>query len=282
MFGVTTSDDYRPVTWMGRYPVDVTTLLVVAHVAAMVIGCLLLAFGAGGVLFWLSFNSDAVVRGHAFHQLITYAFVHPPAGLLGFAIEMYVLFIFGREVERFVGRNSFIALYSILLLGPSVILLAWGWWRNLSLAGSTHLHFAIFIAFATIYPRAELIFRILAKWAAFVFIAISTLQYLAYHEWPNLVVSWFSIGVAFLFIELRGAGPELAWLKRVKNFGRRKPRLHVVQKSSTRRVVEPEDVYASVDPILDKIAKSGIGSLTPSERRALDRARARLLKADSD
>jgi hypothetical protein len=43
-------------------------------------------------------------------------------------------------------------------------------------------------------------------------------------------------------------------------------------------VVEPEDVYASVDPILDKIAKSGIGSLTASERQALDRARNRLLK----
>ena len=33
MFGVTTSDDYRPVTWMGRYPVDVTTMLVGVHIA---------------------------------------------------------------------------------------------------------------------------------------------------------------------------------------------------------------------------------------------------------
>ena len=32
MFGVTTSDDYRPVAWMGRYPVDVTTMLVGLHV----------------------------------------------------------------------------------------------------------------------------------------------------------------------------------------------------------------------------------------------------------
>ena len=37
MFGVTTSDDYRPVAWMGRYPLDVTTILVIAHVAAMVV-----------------------------------------------------------------------------------------------------------------------------------------------------------------------------------------------------------------------------------------------------
>src|SRR5438105_6860648 len=103
MFGVTTSDDYRPVAWMGRYPVDVTTILVVAHVAAMVAGCLLIAFGAGGFFSWLQFDSRDVLHGHAFHQLITYAFVHPPSSLLWFAIEMYMLFVFGREVERFLG-----------------------------------------------------------------------------------------------------------------------------------------------------------------------------------
>jgi hypothetical protein len=32
-------------------------------------------------------------------------------------------------------------------------------------------------------------------------------------------------------------------------------------------------VYASVDPILDKISKSGTGSLTASERRILDSQR---------
>jgi len=43
-------------------------------------------------------------------------------------------------------------------------------------------------------------------------------------------------------------------------------------------VVEPDDVIASVDPVLDKISKSGIGSLTETERKILDRARNRLLK----
>ena len=41
MFGVTTSDDYRPVTWMGRYPVDVTTMLVGVHVAAAILAAIL-------------------------------------------------------------------------------------------------------------------------------------------------------------------------------------------------------------------------------------------------
>ena len=36
--------------------------------------------------------------------------------------------------------------------------------------------------------------------------------------------------------------------------------------------------YDSIDPILDKISKSGMGSLTRDERQILDRARNRLLK----
>jgi hypothetical protein len=59
-----------------------------------------------------------------------------------------------------------------------------------------------------------------------------------------------------------------------------KPRLHIVQKPSGRRVVEPDDVIASVDPVLDKISKSGLGSLTETEKKILDRARNRLLKKD--
>ena len=278
MFGVTTSDDYRPVAWMGRVPVDVTTILVVAHVAAMVAGCFLIAFGAGGFLTWLQFDSAQVLHGYAWHQLVTYAFVHPPSSLLWFAIEMYMLFVFGREVERFLGRNAFIALYLVLLVGPSLLLTLWGLGQRTAFAGSGELHLGIFIAFATIYPRVELMFRILAKWAAIVLCAAFTLQLLAYHVWWELAVLWFSIAAAFFFVEMRGAGPELTWLNNLKAFARPKPKFHIVQKSSARRVVEPDDITASVDPILDKISKSGIGSLTENERRQLDRARKRLLK----
>jgi membrane associated rhomboid family serine protease len=277
MFGVTTSDDYRPVAWMGRYPVDVTTMLVGLHVALAVIGCIFYAAGAS-LLHYLQFDSAGVLSQGQVWRIVTYAFVHPPAGLLWFAVEMYMLFVFGREVERFLGQRAYVVLYLILLIAPPLLLTAWGLWQPTALAGSPALHFGIFVAFATIYPRVELLLRIMAKWFVLILAAIYTLQLLAYHAWSDLVVVWTSIGAAFLFVELCGAGPELAWLDNFKSRLRPKPKFHIVQKSTSRRVVEPEDVYASVDPILDKIAKSGIGSLTASERQTLDRARNRLLK----
>ena len=277
MFGVTTSDDYRPVAWMGRYPVDVTTMLVGLHVASAILTAILVAIGGGSILAFLWFDSGAVWSGQVW-RLFTYAFVHGPSGLLWFAIEMYMLFVFGREVERFIGRRAYIALYLVLLVTPPALLTIWGLWQHSALVGSPALHFGIFVAFATIYPRAELFLRIMTKWVVLILAAVYTFQLLAYHAWSDLMVVWISIGAAFLFIEMHGAGPELAWWEALKTRLAPKPKFHVVPKMRSSRSAESDDVYGSIDPILDKISKFGIGSLTASERRQLDRERERLLK----
>jgi hypothetical protein len=119
------------------------------------------------------------------------------------------------------------------------------------------------------------------KWLAFAGVVLGSMQYLPYHQWQYINVLWGMCLVAFLYIRYlqRHSGDDSspiadAWAKIFK----RRPKFQVVPKENPRRVVEPDDIYTSVDPILDKIAKSGIGSLTASERRALDRARNRLLK----
>jgi membrane associated rhomboid family serine protease len=280
MFGVTTSDDYRPVAWMGRYPVDVTTMLVGAHVATAVLTAILVAFGASSILVWLQFDSAAILYSGQVWRLFTYAFVHAPypSALLWFAIEMYMLFVFGREVERFVGRRAYVALYLVLLLLPVVLLTLWGLWTPTKIASSGALHFAMFVAFVTIYPNVEFFLRIKAKWVVLILAAIGTLSALAAHDWQTLVVLWTSIGAAFLFIEWTGAGPELAWWTAVKARFAPRPKYRIVPKVGPTRAAESEDADASIDPILDKISKFGIGSLTASERRRLNRERERLLK----
>ena len=280
MFGVTTSDDYRPVAWMGRYPVDVTTMLVGIHIVCAILTALVFTVGYAGAVNYLVFDSSQITSGGQVWRLFTYAFIHlpTPSGLLWFAVEMYMLFIFGREVERFIGRRAYVGLYSVLLLLPALILTVWGLWTRTAMVGSSALHFAIFVAFVTIYPNVEIFFRIAAKWIALIFAAIGTLSALAAHDWQMLVVLWTSIGAAFLFIEWSGAGPEFAWWSALKTRFESKPKYRVVPKMRPTRPAESDDVYASIDPILDKISKFGIGSLTASERRQLNRERERLLK----
>ena len=277
MFGVTTSDDYRPVTWMGRFPVDVTTILVALHVVVAILTCLVVAAGGGAVLNFMLFDSARVLGAGQIWRLGTYAFVHSPSMLLWFAIEMYMLFVFGREVERFIGQRAYIALYALLLLVPSLVLTVWGLGQRTGLAGSLALHFGIFVAFAAIYPAAELLLRITAKWTAVILGAIYVLQLLAYNAWTDLAVLLTSIAVGFCFVRYRGVGPELVWWENLKARLQPKPKFKVVPKPTPARR-DDDDISESVDPILDKIARSGIGSLTPNERRILDRARDRLLK----
>ena len=141
------------------------------------------------------------------------------------------------------------------------------------------VHFGIFIAFAAIFPHVEMLFlRIQVKWIALVLIAIGTLAALASHDWAGLITLWTTLATAVAFVRLRGIGPELVWWNDLKSRWQPKPKFHVVPRSSPRRVSEPENVHESIDPVLEKISKQGINSLTASERRALDRARARLLK----
>jgi membrane associated rhomboid family serine protease len=280
MFGVTTSDDYQPVTWVGRHPVHVTMLLVGVHVLLMVLTCLILAFGVSGFLSLIIFDSAQVISLGRVWQIVTYAFVHVPSGmgLLWFALEMYLLFIFGREVERFVGRRAFIGLYALLLSVPTVFLTVIGLWTRLGVAGSITLHFGVFIAFATIYPQTEMLLRIQAKWVALILVAIGSLGALANHDWASIIMLWTTVATAVGFIRLRGIGPELVWWSDLKSRWQPKPKFHVVPRSAPRRAAEPENVHESIDPVLEKISKQGINRLTASERRALDRARTRLLK----
>src|SRR4030095_237736 len=102
------------------------------------------------------------------------------------------------------------------------------------IAGSPELHFGIFFAVATIYPRVELLLRIQAKWVALILAAVYTLQLLAYHAWSELVVVWTSIGGAFVFVEMNGGRHELAWWNAVKARLPSGPKYHVVPKPRPR------------------------------------------------
>ena len=274
MFGVTTSDDYRPVTWVGRYPVRVTTIIAALFVLGMF--ATTIAQSAHWDLMPFAFQSRSFLHG-AIWQPFTCIFIQPAS----FFFLFNVIFFYwaGTEVEKYLGIRRYLLLFGMLLLIGPIILIAWGpaaaMW---SYGGSYEISIGLFIAFATLYPNVELFGWVTLKWLAFAGIVLASMQYLPGHEWGNLSVLWVMCLAAFLYIRfVQGRIPIKVEAARLNPF-RRRPRLTIVQKASARRVVEPDDVIASVDPILDKIAKSGMGSLTETERKILDRARNRLLK----
>lgn len=279
MLGFDPPNDQQPVTWWRGYPIHSAALLVIIHVATMLATTLAMAFGLAGLLNSLVFSSGAVLRG-AVWQFVTYAFVHPPS--LWFAVEMYLLWVFGREVERFFGRRDFLRLYVILLLLTPAVLTLYGLTGPAAYAGSGSLHFAIFIAFAALYPGAPMLFSITAKWAAIILVGINTLQALSQNDWASLIALWVNVGAAWAYVGwARGTlnVPRMQLFKRRPKF--RVVRSEPAQPAPPRRTPNGDDASMDdIDPLLDKIAKSGINSLTAAERARLERARAALLKKD--
>ena len=269
------SEEHQPVTWLNGYAIYAAHLIVVVYVASMLTTTVAMASGIGAFLQWLPFTSEAVRAGEVW-RVFTYGLVNPPS--LGFAIDMVMLVWFGREVEKFFGRRTFLFLYGgIYFLLPLLFTVIGFWWPTTLLIGAPGA-FAVFVAFATLYPGVPLIFNILAKWAAIILFSIYALAALAERNWVALLSLMATAGFAHVFVRFQQGHLELPSLSVLK----RKPHLHVLPDP------EPEQAYAAkttrsdamaeVDALLDKIAQSGMGSLTAAERAKLDRARDDLKK----
>jgi membrane associated rhomboid family serine protease len=283
MFGQTDSrNDYQPFGYLGRIPLYVTTLLVILYVAFMVLIALLKTGNVSALSDLLIYDSELVRQHYQVWRLVTYPVVNEPS--LWFAVEMYLLYSFGREVERFIGRTAFGVLYlSLVALGPCLLTAA-GTWTFSQLAGSGTADFAVFIAFCAIYPNVEIFFTFKAKWIAAVILGINSLMYLEHHMMVELLVFWATSLAAFLFIKYLRGQFQFSFGNYFRERRSRRslravpgPRPLPQKKPSAPR----DDVIESIDPLLDKIAKHGIGSLTPREREKLEQAREALLKKPS-
>ncbi len=269
-------DEQRPVTWLRGYPLYAAHFLVLVFSASLLATTLLLAFNAGQLLNWLTFNSTAVLRGEVW-RIATYGFVNPPS--LQFVIDMLMFVWFGRELEKNFGRQKFFLLYGGIYFVTPLLFTAIGVWRPLASSGETGA-FALFFAFAVLYPNAVLMFDILAKWAAVVLVGIFTLMALANHDWIQLISLWATCGFAGVFVRHHLG---LLTLPRLRLPGR-KPKLRVLPDLPPEKraaPIAPEAAAMSeVDALLDKIARSGIGSLTAKERARLEKGREHLIKKD--
>jgi len=191
---------------------------------------------------------------------------------------MAIIAMFGREVEKFFGRRKFLLLYGGIYLVTPVLFTALGVWFPTSLAGETGA-FALFIAFATLYPDVAVFFGLLAKWIAVILVAVYTLIALAYHNWLEGLSLWATTGLAFAFVRHQQGRLTLPRLR----LPRRAPKLRLLQGGDAPVAAKPlgRSSMAEVDALLDKIARSGVSSLTAKERATLDSARAELLKRET-
>lgn len=298
--------DSEALFYVRGFGVHLTTLLVGFYVAALVSCSLLLAAGQERTLAMLAYDSARVASHGEIWRLVTYPLLQPPSFF--FLLNMYFLYSFGREVEKFFGRKTFAWLYAAMLVLP-VLLLTVGEFAGLHTftAGTLALHTGVFALFVFVYPglRFALIPVTALVWL-FILLALYSLMDLAGRDLAGLFLLWSTVGIAYFGVRAVGAAGGFAFLERLQNSlpRRRAPATTrgntiVKPRARPRRAVEAgvsganaptgpvnsvapagRDVHESIDPLLDKIAKHGLASLSASEKAALERARASLLRKD--
>ena len=263
---------HGPAMWWKGRSISLTMILVLTHVAALVFTAVLLGFQAGGVIEKIVFFVPDVFRGEIW-RFVTFPFLLQ----LSFwtVIELFMLWMFGTQVEQVLGWRRFLKLYGTLCLSPALFMLLIAPWSTFPYSGTDAANLAVFIAFTTIYPDAMMLFGTKAKWWAWGLLGLLFLQAVAFE--PIRIVcaaSLFTAGVAYGYLKFQGIQGGFDWLNRWKE-QREEVRY---QRAQRKKLLESKEHFISeqVDPILDKIARHGMQSLTEEEKRILVRAKDKL------
>jgi membrane associated rhomboid family serine protease len=247
--------------------------LISVNVVAFVTQLFLEAAQPGFIHDYLALSNRGVLDAYSW-QFITAMLLHDsPWHFLGNVLVLYVL---GRDLEAILGQRHFLYLFLTgafagelghLFLMPSDTLLY----------GASGGVAAVLIAYATILPELELIgwrcrfftLHINARHLAYA-VTFLSLVMLMVDRHGSLIHSAIPGGFAggWLYAHLLGFGHPL-WLQR--RLWRKRAAAQRVERMTPTEFIEQE-----IDPLLEKISRKGIQSLSRTERRLLARARQKI------
>jgi len=205
-------------------------------------------------------------------RLFTYMFLHSTQSFFHILFNMLALYWFGQELEEMWGRKKFLIFYFICGAGAGLFSLL-----NLItnpyvlVIGASGAVLGVLTAYAHYFPnRQVLLFFIIP-------VRVRTLV-IGYAILSVFMVSFQSGGTISHLTHLGGIAVAWAYMKysraaetfinrHIYSWNTRKQKARAAQALNRKRYFEQE-----VDPILDKIAKQGMESLTSSEKKILKKA----------
>ncbi|MEI8340973.1 MAG: rhomboid family intramembrane serine protease [Verrucomicrobiota bacterium] len=259
-------------SWSGRQ-FSTVAILIGINVGVFIFQWIIGFYAPDLVSEYLALSGEGVRRGFEW-QFVTYMFLH--GGFLHLAFNMFTLYFAGREVEVIAGRKHMLGIYFAggLLGGVAQILLSN---PEMHLVGASAGVFAVLIAFTTIYPEMELTLllffvipvRLKAKYLALGLVAVSFL-FLGTGAWDGVghIAHLGGCLAGWLYARQLGFGRPL---RLPQFFYRKRERLERIQ-----RMTPEEYISKEIDPILDKISRDGIHSLTRAERKILEKGREKI------
>lgn len=233
-------------------------------------------FASPAFTMFLSLEADWFRRPWQVYQLLTYGFLHAPGNVVHVLGNMFVLWMFGRELESRLGAREFLLFYlfSIVVAG-----LVWSLTTTLTepgmpafVLGASGAVSACVALFALTYPRRTvyLYFAIpVPMWLLGVLWILGDISGATGGSREQVAFTAHLGGAAYGAIYFFTRFLPIRWLG---NLGGKLPRVG----RPNLRVHDPDDgeddLQSQVDRILEKINAQGQDSLTWRERRTLEMA----------
>ena len=296
---------HPPLRYINGKPVYLATIIVGCHVLV----ALLSVFFGTGVLRHFYFNPMWNDVLHEPWRMVTWAFATQVSVWL--LMGTFFIYVLARRFEMWFGPKFLGALYFGLILTGSVLSMIYYHLDMpiITLSGEcVTVTFALFLGTCFMEPDAPFwgIEKFPMKLAGLISLGLGLLGYTAARDWGSILILLPMIGVMYAF--LRRTGMPARFGRVAEAFkqamparrpaaaaprlpGQPAPRRRGDAPAAPSRYYEPKikpkpdlaperKAVEEIDGILDKIAKSGMDSLTAAEKTALQNASSRLKDTD--
>lgn len=271
-----------------------TVVLLIVNAAVFVLECLALGYPPNFSLGnGFALSVEGLKSGFVW-QLLTYQFMH--ANLLHIVVNSWAIYLFGREIEDTLGPRKFLGLYLAGgVVGGVFQIIAALLWPDLfggPVVGASAGGFGLMAAYAVLFPERELTllfppiaFRAKTMLILSAVLAVTGIVFPISHVANAAHLGGMLTGVVFVRHFIQGRWPQWKF-----PFHRAASRKLVSTRAGKGSFWRPapdqagedlstdEFVKNEVDPVLEKISRQGINSLTERERQILEKARDRMAK----
>ncbi|MEE9431024.1 MAG: rhomboid family intramembrane serine protease [Melioribacteraceae bacterium] len=222
-------------------------------------------------------------------QLITYQFLH--GGLMHVGMNMFILWMFGMEIENNMGSRKFLVFYLLAGIAGGLLQLFLGSGLG-PIIGASGAVYGVMVAFALYFPdRLIYVYMLIPVKAKYLIVFVMVMEFMSVGN-GDFTAHLAHLGGAifgFLFItydkknnlnvdrifdmfksdSTQSSNPTFTKKKSTFGFGKKEVKeaefYDINSNTSTTKKVEQK----TIDQILDKISESGYKNLTETEKQIL-------------
>jgi|TARA_B110000240_G_scaffold167311_1_gene189061 membrane associated rhomboid family serine protease len=197
-------------------------------------------------------------------QPFTYLFFH--GSIWHVLINMFVLWMFGSELERLWGKKHFLKFYFVTGVGAGLVTMIFGLNSMTPIVGASGAVYGVLLAYGLTYPnRTVYLYGIIPIKSLWFVIGIGVIAFMS---------SFDNVSQISHLTHLSGMLIGYLMLKRPVRFNDlwftiRKRTLEYKIKHEEKKVSQHQEIEREIDSILDKINREGFDSLTSEEHDRL-------------